>query len=197
MKYLSFILLAMLFSCSSAENNKNISFEVSKAVHVKMTFERLAEFENNSEKKKALQAFYQTLEIDSNPGFIGWKINKTKQQVLKDFIELNKVALLIDGHHSFVWKTQQNEALLFQQNNKETLDLSAAIEDYTINENSIEIDLNSKGTQALRMYTLKSINKTLLLHINKQLISISISLGDFKDGTLTIENIDPEILKSL
>tara|TARA_B110000211_G_C13954579_1_gene497725 strand:+ start:435 stop:1031 length:597 start_codon:yes stop_codon:yes gene_type:complete len=198
MKYLSIFLLVLVFSCSSEEKNTNkISFEVSKAIHVKMTFERLAEFENDLEKKKELQSLYTSLNIDSNPRFIGWKINESKQQLLKDFIENNKKDLLLDKNDSFVWKKQQKEVFLFQKNNKETLNLSRAIKSYTINGNSLEITLIPEGVKALRTYTLQSINKTLLLQINNQLVSVVIALGDFKDGSLIINNLDPKFLKSI
>ena len=198
MKYISIFLIALLFSCSSKEKKSDeILFEVSKAVHVKMTFERLSEFENNKEKKKELNAFFKTLNIDSNPGFIGWQISKSKEQTLNDFIEKNKNKLLIDKHHSFLWKKQKDKVVLFQKNNKETLNLTRAIKEYEIKGNSLEISLIPEGSKALRLYTLASINKTLLLQINHQLISAAISLGDFKDGTLTIENINLDILTGI
>jgi hypothetical protein len=194
MRYLPLFLLTLLFACGSSKKNKEISFEVSKAVHVKMSFERLAEFEKNSEKKKELQTFYKTLDIDSNPRFIGWKIEKTKSSILQKFIDDNQTQLLLDRHHSFVWK--KDESILFQKNSKKTLNLSGAIKEYSINENSIEIELIPEGIQDLRSYTLQNLNKTLLLQINKQLVSVAISLGDFKDGTLTIANIDSITLQS-
>ena len=198
MKHISIFLITLLFSCSSKEkNSEEILFEVSKAVHVKMTFERLSEFENNNEKKKELNSFFRTLNIDSNPGFIGWEISNSKKQVLNDFIEKNTNELLIDKHHSFLWKKQKDKVILFQKNDKETLNLTRAIKGYEIKGNSLEIILIPEGSKALRAYTLSSINKTLLLQINHQLISAAISLGDFKDGTLTIENINLDILTGI
>ena len=198
MKYISIFLIALLFSCSSKEKNSDkILFEVSKAVHVKMTFERLSEFENNKEKKKEFNSFFKTLDIDSNPGFIGWEISKSKKTKMNNFIEKNKNELLLDKHHSFLWKKQKDKVVLFQKNNNETLNLTRAIKGYDIKGNSLEIRLIPEGSKALRTYTLRSINKTLLLQINHQLISAAISLGDFKDGTLTIENIDLEILTDI
>ena len=198
MKHISIFLITLLFSCSSKEkNSEEILFEVSKAVHVKMTFERLSEFENNNEKKKELNSFFRTLNIDSNPGFIGWEISNSKKQVLNDFIKKNTNELLIDKHHSFLWKKQKDKVILFQKNDKETLNLTRAIKGYEIKGNSLEIILIPEGSKALRAYTLSSINKTLLLQINHQLISAAISLGDFKDGTLTIENINSDILTGI
>ena len=198
MKYLLVFLIPLVLSCSSNEKNNNeISFEVSQAVHVKMTFERLAEFENNKEKKKELLTLFTSLEIDSNPGFIGWKINKSKQLILKDFIAKNKENLLLDKHHSLVWKNQEDESILFQKNDKETLNLTRAIDSYKVNGNSLEIKLVKDGVKALRSYTLQNINKTLLLQINNQIVSVAISLGDFKDGILTIENIDSDLTEKI
>ena len=178
-------------------NSDEILFEVSKAVPIKMTFERLYEFENNKEKQKEINSFFRTLNIDSNPGFIGWEISKSKKKQMNNFIEKNKNELLLDKHHSFIWKKQKDKVVLFQKNNKETLNLTKAIKGYKIKGNSLEISLMPEGSKALRTYTLKSINKTLLLQINHQLISAATSLGDFKDGTLIIENIDLENLTDI
>ena len=198
MKYLSIFFLILLFSCHSREEKNNtISFEISKAVHVKMTFERLCEFENNKEKKKELIFFLKSLDIDSNPGFIGWRINKSKQQILDDFIEENRSELLLDKHHSFLWKKEKNDILLFQKNDKETLDLTKAITSYIFNNNSIEINIIPEGIKALRTYNLQGINKTFLLQINKKLISVATGLGDFKDGTLKIKNIDSKTINEI
>ena len=79
-------------------NSDEILFEVSKAVPIKMTFERLYEFENNKEKQKEINSFFRTLNIDSNPGFIGWEISKFKKKQMNNFIEKNKNELLLDKH---------------------------------------------------------------------------------------------------
>ena len=198
MKYIYIFFIIILFSCSPVDKNYDeILFEVSKAVHVKMTFERLYEFENNKEKQKELNFFFKTMNIDSNPGFIGWEISNSNKTRMINFIEKNKNKLLLNKHHSFLWKNKKDKNVLFQKNNKETLNLTKAVKGYEVKGNSLEINLTTEGSKALKTYTLKSLNKTLLLQINHQLISAAISLGDFKDGTLIIENINLENLRNI
>jgi|TARA_B110000261_G_scaffold158201_1_gene194245 hypothetical protein len=197
MKYLFLLSVILLLSCCSEKKNTDFKFEISNAVNVKMTFERLAEFEVNIDKKNKLQSFYQLLEIDSNPGFIGWFVKNNQQPELKKFINNHQKELILDDKQSFIWANHQQNSILFQKRNRETLNLTKAAIDYVISEQAITINLTPNGVSALRNYTLKHINKTLLLQINDELISSPSALGNFKDGTLVIRNIDFKILKTI
>lgn len=197
MKYFFLLSVIFLFSCSADQENTDFKFEISNAIPLKMTFERLVEFEGDIDKKRKLNAFLKSLAIDSNPGFIGWVVKKEQQSTLKNFIKEHKPELLFDKKNAFIWSNQQQNAILFQKNNRETLNFTKAVINYNIEAHSITINLTTDGVAALRNYTLKHINKTLLIQINNQLISSATSLGDFKGGTLIINNIDSEILKAI
>ncbi len=197
MKYLFLLSVTLLLSCCSDKKNTDFKFEISNAVNVKMTFERLAEFEVNIDQKNKLKSFYQSLEIDSNPGFIGWVVKKNQQSKLKKFIHNHQKELILDDKQSFIWANHQQNSILFQKRNRETLNLTKGAINYVISEQGITINLNTNGVAAMRNYTLKHINKTLLIQINDELISSPSALGNFKDGTLVIRNIDFKILKTL
>lgn len=194
MKYFIILSFAVIVGCSSEKKSNNIKVEINKALNVKMTFERLSEYEINPEKKAKLKALFSTLNIDSNPEFIGWEITSAQQPILHSFIETNQEQLLLDNRHEFKWLKKNNKRFLFQINQRETIDISTAITSASIEQKSISLQLSPKGVTALRSFVMHNINQTLLVELNDKVVSAVVALGDFKDETLTIENIDTSLL---
>lgn len=188
----------LIISCddSTQENSNYKSITISTAENALLSFDRMLEFESDSQSSKLLSTEFEKLGILQKGFFPGFKTDIEKLEQLEEFIEKNRTQLFLSPRHEFIsLKIDSISALTYLKDNKKNIQLTEEIQSISKKDNDLIVHISKKGVLELKQFIMQNINKTLLIEVDGNFVSAAKALGNFKSGILTLPNINPHNLK--
>lgn len=184
---LSFISI-VLFSCNPSVPGKefNGNLTLSPAESAPLCFDRLVELKNTVTEKEALKKEYQTLGFPDEFNGLAIEFAPEKIKGIEKFIDINNQDLILSRGHEFVWKKTDKYALLFLKNDKKSVNISPLVLKVERQDTAITITFDPKAKKVLSSYSMKYLNRPILLQIDGELITSVKSFGKLENNELTI-----------
>ena len=190
MRLLTFIISsAILISCEPNPGGKTFSGELTltPAESALLCFDRMAELKEASKDKKNLEAIFKEFGIYNNMTDLAIKIPASKVEDLKAFIDQNQSSLIFNSNNEFLWKPDSLNSYLFLKNDRKSIDIGSLILSVKKKKNTLEIQFSPKGKKVISGFSMKHLNRPILLEINGELISSVRSFGKMKKNTLIVK----------
>ena len=190
MRLLTFIISsAILISCGSHPEGKTFSGELTltPAESALLCFDRMAELKEASEDKKNLEAIFKEFGIYNNMANLAIKIPASKVEDLKAFIDQNQSSLIFNSNNEFLWKPDSLNSYLFLKNDRKSIDIGSLVLSVKKKKNTLEIQFSPKGKKVISGFSMKHLNRPILLEINGELITSVRSFGKMEKNTLIVK----------
>jgi len=190
MRLLTFIISStILISCGSHSEGKTFSGELTltPAESALLCFDRMAELKEASKDKKNLEAIFKEFGIYNNMTDLAIKIPASKVEALKSFIDQNQSSLIFNSNNEFLWKPDSLNSYLFLKNDRKSIDIGSLVLSVKKKKNTLEIQFSPKGKKVISGFSMKHLNRPILLEINGELISSVRSFGKMKKNTLIVK----------
>jgi hypothetical protein len=190
MRLLTFIISsAILISCGPNPEGKTFSGELilTPAESALLCFDRMAELKEASKDKKNLEAIFKEFGIYNNMTDLAIKIPASKVEVLKAFIDQNQSSLIFNSNNEFLWKLDSLNSYLFLKNDRKSIDIGSLVLSVKKKKNTLEIQFSPKGKKVISGFSMKHLNRPILLEINGELITSVRSFGKMEKNTLIVK----------
>ena len=147
----------------------------------------MAELKEASEDKKNLEAIFKEFGIYNNMANLAIKIPASKVEDLKAFIDQNQSSLIFNSNNEFLWKPDSLNSYLFLKNDRKSIDIGSLVLRVIKKKNTLEIQFSPKGKKVISGFSMKHLNRPILLEINGELITSVRSFGKMEKNTLIVK----------
>jgi hypothetical protein len=114
-------------------------------------------------------------------------IDKENVKKVKNFINEYENDLILEDYSEFIWSHRKEESLLFLKDNKKSIEIGSLVLDVEKIDSTIIIQFAPNSKRLLSGFTMKYLNRPILLEINDKLITTVKSFGKLEDGILKIK----------
>lgn len=177
-----------LVSCTpdipGKEFNGNLT--LSPAESAPLCFDRLIELKNTSEERQLLKEQYKELGFPEKFTGLAIKFDPQNVTAVEQFIDDNEQDLILSRGNSFVWKKTKNYAMLFLKNDKKSVNISPLVLKTEQKDSILTITFDAKAKKILSSYSMKYLNRPILMQINNELITTVKSFGKLENNELNI-----------
>lgn len=194
MKFFIPIILVILYSCGDHQHINN-NVDISTALNLNVSVDRLIEIETNKQKSEALKKEINNLRISTQYAR-SFNVKTNNKTQFLDLLKREEQNLLFGNSESICSLDKDTVSYFYLKNNKSTFPLNHFVTSIHADSSDLVLNLDSLGVDQLRNFVLKNINQTLLLEIDGQLITAADALGNFKNGLLVLKNVNKEVLQN-
>lgn len=190
MRLLNFIIsLVILISCGSQPEGKTFSGELTltPAESALLCFDRMAELKETLIDKKNLKAIFKEFGIYNNMSNLSVKIPISKVESLKAFIDQYQSSLIFNSNNEFLWKPDSLNSYLFLKNIRKSIDIGSLVLSVKKKKNTLEIKFSPVGKKVISSFSMKHLNRPILLEINGKLVTAVRSFGKMQKNTLIVK----------
>lgn len=190
MRLLTFIISsALLISCGLQPKGKTFSGELTltPAESSLLCFDRMAELKQAHKDKENLKAIFKEFGIYNNMTDLAVKIPAHKVEDLKAFINQNQSSLIFNSNNEFLWKPDSLNSYLFLKNDRKSIDIGSLVLSVKKENNFLKIQFSPKGKKVISGFSMKYLNRPILLEINEELITSVRSFGKMENNTLIVK----------
>lgn len=190
MRLLTFIISsALLISCGLQPKGKTFSGELTltPAESALLCFDRMAELKQAHKDKENLKAIFKEFGIYNNMTDLAVKIPAHKVEDLKAFINQNQSSLIFNSNNEFLWKPDSLNSYLFLKNDRKSIDIGSLVLSVKKENNFLKIQFSPKGKKVISGFSMKYLNRPILLEINEELITSVRSFGKMENNTLIVK----------
>lgn len=163
------------------------TFTLTPAESALLSFDRFAEFKPNKKEKEETLTLLKSLDLYNKNNSLALFIGKEKVEKVKAFIEENKDELLLEYDSEFIWKSGSNKSLLFVKDASKSIQISDIVLSIVKADSTIEVQFAPNAKRVLSGFSMKYLNRPILLEINGELITTVKSFGKLENGILKIK----------
>ena len=194
MKNLIYILILVIcFSCSrqkSSSNQKSFRGELTltPAESALLYFDRMVELTNSKAEKETLKQTLKNLDLYNKKNTLALFVNANKVVKAKEFIRNHYNEILLEDNNVFVWKSNLKESLLFVKDEYKSIEIGSLVLWIEKIDSITTIKFSPDSKRVLSGFSMKHLNRPILLEINGELVTTVKSFGRLEDGILEIKN---------
>ena len=194
MKNLIYILILVIcFSCSrqkSSSNQKSFRGELTltPAESALLYFDRMVELTNSKAEKETLKQTLKNLDLYNKKNTLALFVNANKVVKAKEFIRNHYNEILLEDNNVFVWKSELKESLLFVKDEYKSIEIGSLVLWIEKIDSITTIKFSPDSKRVLSGFSMKHLNRPILLEINGELVTTVKSFGRLEDGILEIKN---------
>lgn len=174
-------------SPSEMEKSFDGTFTLTPAESALLSFDRFAELKPSQKEKKETLSLLKDLDLYNKNNSLALFIGKEKVEKVKAFISENQDKLLLEGDSEFIWKSGSNESLLFVKDESKSIQISDLVLNVIKADSTIEVQFAPNAKRVLSGFSMKYLNRPILLEINGELITTVKSFGKLENGILKIK----------
>ncbi len=194
MKY-SIVLLSFIFfiSCSNENDKSNGKtfrgdLTLTPAESALLCFDRMVELCKTKDEKESLKQTLKELDLYNKNNTLALFIQSDKVEKAKDFILEHYDELILEENSVFIWKSETKESLLFLKDENKSIEIGSLVQSVTKNDSATVIQFSPQSKRVLSGFTMKHLNRPILLEINGEVITTVKSFGKLENGILKIKN---------
>jgi len=177
----------MNYSTSKVGKTFHGTLTLSPAESALILFDRYAELKPTEKLKKESFDLLKSLDLCNKNNSLALFISKDKVKKAKAFILDKSDELLLEENTEFIWKSRSKESLLFLKDNSKSIQIGDLVLSISQIDSTIEILFSPNARKVLSGFTMKYLNRPILLEINGELITTVKSFGKLENGILKIE----------
>ena len=193
MKY-SIVLLSFIFfiSCSNENGKSNEKtfrgdLTLTPAESALLCFDRMVELCKTEDEKESLKQTLKELDLYNKNNTLALFIQSDKVEKVKDFILEHYDELILEDNSVFIWKSETKESLLFLKDENKSIEIGSLVQSVTKNDSATVIQFSPQSKRVLSGFTMKHLNRPILLEINGEVITTVKSFGKLENGILKIK----------
>jgi hypothetical protein len=152
-----------------------------------LCFDRYTELRNNEKEKAKIKKQFKAMDLYNKYNSLALFIDKENVKKVKNFINEYENDLILEDYSEFIWSHRKEESLLFLKDNKKSIEIGSLVLDVEKIDSTIIIQFAPNSTRLLSGFTMKYLNRPILLEINDKLITTVKSFGKLEDGILKIK----------
>ena len=147
----------------------------------------MAELKQAHKDKENLKAIFEEFGIYNNMTDLAVKIPAHKVEDLKAFINQNQSSLIFNSNNEFLWKPDSLNSYLFLKNDRKSINIGSLVLSVKKENNTLKIKFSPKGKKVISGFSMKHLNRPILLEINEELITSVRSFGKMENNTLIVK----------
>lgn len=183
----------ILISCSSEQTagmRKSFDgkFTLTPAESALLCFDRYAELKTKKSEKQAVLKTLKNLDLYNKNNSLALIVSNSKTERAKLFIQQHKEELLLEENLSFIWQKRDRSSLLFLKDLEKSIEIGSLVLSVKQEDSATVIQFAPFAKRILSGFTMKHLNRPILLEINDQLITTVKSFGKLENGILKIDN---------
>lgn len=190
------IYLFILITCFACSNQKSGSIQKSFRGELTLTpaesallyFDRMVELTNIKADKEMLKQTLKNLDLYNKKNTLALFVNANKVAKAKEFIRNHYDEILLEDNNVFIWKSDNKESLLFVKDEYKSIEIGALVLWVEKTDSITTIKFSPDSKRVLSGFTMKHLNRPILLEINGELVTTVKSFGRLENGILEIKN---------
>ncbi len=190
------ISLFILITCFACSNQKSGSTQKSFRGELTLTpaesallyFDRMVELTNIKAKKEVLRQTLKNLDLYNKKNTLALFVNANKVAKAKEFIRNHYDEILLEDNNVFIWKSNNKESLLFVKDEYKSIEIGALVLWVEKTDSITTIKFSPDSKRVLSGFTMKHLNRPILLEIDGELVTTVKSFGRLENGILEIKN---------
>mgnify|MGYP002835370073 FL=1 len=147
----------------------------------------MVELSKTEVEKNALKQKLKELDLYNKNNTLALFVEMKKVPKAKEFILEHYDELLLEDNNVFVWKTEQEESLLFVKDEHKSIEIGSLVKSVNKSDSATTIQFSPQSKRVLSGFAMKHLNRPILLEINGEVITTIKSFGKLENGILQIE----------
>ena len=174
---------------NSNHPNKSFTGELSlyPAENALLGFDRMVEIENDSLRKADLINQIKKAGLNNTKNSLALFVEPEKLELAKQFLDEYSDELILEKYHEFIWKNENDHAVLFLKDNKKAIQIGELVLNVTKSDSITTIQFAPQAKKVLSGYAMKYLNRPILVEINGEIITSVKSFGKLENGVLEIK----------
>ena len=152
-----------------------------------LCFDRMVELSNTKDEKTVLKQKLKDLDLYNKNNTLALFVKADKVLKAKEFIRDHYDELLLEDNNTFVWKSEPKESLLFVKDEYKSIEIGTLVLWVDKTDSTITVKFSPNSKRVLSGFTMKHLNRPILLEINGEVITTVKSFGRLEDGVLEIK----------
>jgi CTP:phosphocholine cytidylyltransferase-like protein len=148
----------------------------------------MVELTNIKADKEMLKQTLKNLDLYNKKNTLALFVNANKVAKAKEFIRNHYNEILLEDNNVFIWKSDVKESLLFVKDEYKSIEIGSLVLWIEQNDSITKIKFSSDSKRILSGFSMKHLNRPILLEINGELVTTVKSFGRLEDGILEIKN---------
>jgi len=194
LKHLIILFSLPLFVACSNQNTASTKktfegeFTLTPAESALLCFDRMVELTKTENEKSALKKKLKELDLYNKNNTLALFVNSDNVPKAKAFITEHYHELLLEDNNVFVWKSKPKESLLFVKDEYKSIEIGSLVLSVSKGDSTTTIQFSPQSKRVLSGFTMKHLNRPILLEINGEVITTVKSFGRLENGILKIKN---------
>ena len=190
-----FSLIFFVFVLVACSSNQPKDFEktfsgdltLTPAESALLCFDRYSELKTDKKEKAEIEKELKAIDLYNKHNSLALFIDPSKVSKVKSFINEHENELILEDDSEFIWMHNRNESLLFLKDNNKSIEIGSLVLAVEKIDSTIIIQFSPNSKRVLAGFTMKHLNRPILLEINNKLITTVKSFGKLEDGILKIK----------
>lgn len=193
MRPFTFILILFIVVACSSNHSKEFEktftgeLTLTPAESALLCFDRYTELKNSKKERARIKKEFKAMDLYNKDNTLALFIDKSNVGKVKTFINEYENELILENYSEFIWSNRKDESLLFLKDTKKSIEIGSLVLSVEKVDSTIIIQFVPNSKRLLSGFTMKYLNRPILLEIDNKLITTVKSFGKLENGILRIE----------